>query len=268
MEPFPGYRLRQVLGRGGFAEVWEAETASGGTVALKFLPCNDSLSTAKEIRSMQAVRSIQHENLIRIDQVWTHVGYIVVAMELADGSLFDLFEAYLSEFGTPIVGEQVCMYLAQAAAGIDFLNSRIHVLDGRKVAFQHCDIKPSNLLLFGDTVKLADYGLASPTASVLKFHRRAGTLDFTAPEVFKGQLSDWTDQYALAISYCQLRGGRLPFTDTPATFDRLYVRPRPDLSMIPDKERPIILRALSPTPQDRWPTCAEMITKLTKLVHK
>src|SRR5271165_1451656 len=123
MEPFPGYRLRQVLGRGGFAEVWEAETATGGTVALKFLPCNDSLSTAKEIRSMQAVRSIEHSNLIRIHQVWTHVGYIVVAMELADGSLWDLFEAYLSEFGTPIVGEQVCMYLSQAADGIDYLNS-------------------------------------------------------------------------------------------------------------------------------------------------
>jgi serine/threonine protein kinase len=187
-------------------------------------------------------------------------------MELADGSLLDLLDAYLTEFGNPIVGEQVCFYLSQAAEGIDFLNARQHLLEGRKVAFQHCDIKPSNLLLFGDTVKIADYGLASPTTSPLKFHRRAGTLDYTAPEVFQGRLSDWTDQYALAITYCLLRGNALPFKDTPKTFVKTYVRPPPDLSMLPEPERPVVHRALSPTPQDRWPSCREFLAQLSKTV--
>jgi serine/threonine-protein kinase len=267
MEPYPGYRLRQVLGRGGFAEVWEAETAGGATVALKFMPANDSLAAAKEIRSIQAIRTIEHPNLIRIEQVWCNLGYIVIAMELADGSMLDLFEAYVSEFETPIVGEQVCLYLSQAAEGLDYLNARQHLLDGRKVAFQHCDIKPSNLLLFGDVVKVADFGLASVSSTPLKYHRRAGTLEYTAPEVFQGRLSDWTDQYALAITYCVLRGGRLPFTDSPASFsEKTYVRSTPDLTMIPAAERPIVLRALNPTPQDRWPTCCEFLAKLTKLV--
>jgi serine/threonine protein kinase, bacterial len=266
MEPYPGYRLRQVLGRGGFAEVWEAETPSGGTVALKFMPANDSLAAAKEIRSIQAIRNLEHTNLIRIEQVWCHLGYIIIAMELADGSLLDLLDAYLTEFRTPIIGEQVCMYLSQAAEGLDFLNSRQHMLDGRKVSFQHCDIKPSNLLLFGDTVKVADFGLAAPTASALKAHRRAGTLNFTAPEVFQSRLSDWTDQYSLAVSYCELRGGRLPFSDTPTTFVKGYTRPHPNLSMLPEIEWPIVLRALSPVPQDRWPNCREFIARLTKVV--
>jgi serine/threonine protein kinase, bacterial len=266
MEPYPGYRLRQVLGRGGFAEVWEAETPAGGTVALKFMVANDGLAAAKEIRSIQAIRNIEHPNLIRIEQVWCHLGYIIIAMELADGSLLDLLDAYLTEFRTPIVAEQVCQYLTEAAEGIDYLNSRTHLLDGRKVSFQHCDVKPSNLLLFGDTVKLADFGLAAPTTSPLKAHRRAGTLSFTAPEVFQGRLSDWTDQYSLGVTYCELRGGRLPFRDTPTTFVKGYTRPMPDLSMLPDLERPIVMRALNPVPQDRWPSCREFIARLSRVV--
>ncbi|MBY0522941.1 MAG: serine/threonine protein kinase [Gemmataceae bacterium] len=266
MEPYPGYRLRQLLGRGGFAEVWEAETTDGQTVALKFLPCNDGLAASKEIRSIQAVRQIRHNHLIHIDQVWTHLGYIVVAMELAEGSLLDLLEAYGSEMGTPVPPEQVCLYLSQAADAIDFMNARQHQLDGRKVAFQHCDIKPSNMLLFGDSVKLADFGLASPTTAALKFHRRAGTMDFIAPEVFQGRLSDWTDQYALAVSYCQLRGGRMPFADTPDTIQRDYVRPTPDLSMVSEKERPIIARALATVPQNRWPSCTDFISRVSQAV--
>ena len=266
MEPFPGYRLRQVLGRGGFAEVWEAETADGASVALKFLPCDDSLAASKEIRSIQAVRKIQHPNLIGIYQVWIHLGYIVVAMELADGSLLDLLDAYMTEFGTPIVPEQVCLYLSQAGDAIDYMNTHQHMLDGRKVAFQHCDIKPSNLLLFGETVKVADFGLSTPTSSMVRFHRRAGTPDFTAPEVFQGRLSDWTDQYSLAITYCQLRTGRMPFTDSPTSIQRTYTRPPPDLSILPAPERPIVNRALAPIPQDRYPNCTEFMTELSKVV--
>jgi serine/threonine protein kinase len=268
LEAYPGYRLRHVLGRGGFAEVWEAETADGRTVALKFMPCNDGLSAAKEVRSIENVRKIKHRYILEIENVWTNLGYIVIAMELADGSLLDLLDAYLTEFKGPIPADQVCVHMAQAAEGLDYMNSRVHLLDGRKVGLQHCDVKPSNLLLFGDTVKIADFGLASPTSSMLRTHRRAGTLDFAAPEVFQGRLSNHTDQYALAISYCHLRGGRLPFRDTPATFVKTYVRPPADLTMLPEPERPAVLRALSATPQDRWPTCVEFVNSLTKAALK
>ena len=268
MEPFPGYRLRQLLGRGGFAEVWEAETGQGGTVALKFLACSDSLAASKEIRSIQGIRKLVHPNLIQIDQVWTHLGYIVIAMELADGSLLDLLEAYVEEFGTPIPAEQVCLYLSQAAEGLDFLNSRVHILDGRKVSFQHCDVKPRNLLLFGDVIKVADYGLSSPTSAMVKSHRRAGTPDFTAPEVFQGRLSDWTDQYSLAITYIQLRTGRLPWNETPHGIQRNYVRPAPDLTILPEVERGVVSRALSPVPQNRWPSCTAFINELSLAVLK
>jgi hypothetical protein len=52
----PGYRLVRLLGRGGYGSVWEAQ-GDGQTVALKFLPCDDQCTAAREIRSIQAIRS-------------------------------------------------------------------------------------------------------------------------------------------------------------------------------------------------------------------
>src|SRR4051812_31633677 len=67
MQPFPGYRLLQVIGRGGFAEVWEAKRTDDATVALKFMPCSDNLAAAKEIRAIESIRRLDHPNLVQIE---------------------------------------------------------------------------------------------------------------------------------------------------------------------------------------------------------
>jgi serine/threonine protein kinase len=264
LEPFPGYRLTQFLGRGGWGEVWQATRPDGPPLALKFLPCNSHFTAAREVRGLQAIRRLQHPHLIRIDQVWCFAGYIVIAMELAEGSLLDLFAVYHNEFGTGIIPEHLCHFLAQAAAALDFLNTRQHNLDGQRVAVRHCDVKPSNVLIAGGVVKLTDFGLATQTTSPMAHHRKVGTLDYAAPEVFQGWLSDRTDQYALAVTYCQLRGGRLPFNDTPSTFREDYVRPEPDLSVLTPPERSIVSRGLDPVPQNRWPSCTDMMSRLAR----
>jgi serine/threonine protein kinase len=266
-EPYPGYRLVQPLGSGAFGRVWEAMTQRQEAVALKFLPCDAQRTAAREIRSLQAIRRLIHPNLIKIEQVWCYGGYIVVAMERADGSLTDLQAIYQEEVGTPIVPEHACLLLAQAAEALDFLNAPQHTIDGRRVAIQHCDIKPSNLLLFGDHLKVADFGLAAMMGCSQEKRSRAGTLDYCAPEMFQGRLSNQSDQYALAVTYCHVRGGRLPFGDTPRSFQTRYVRPAPDLEMVTAAERPVLARALSPVPQDRWPSCREFLTRLTQAVH-
>jgi serine/threonine protein kinase len=265
-KPICDYRLQRFRGRGGFGSVWEAIKCDGTIVALKFLPCGDSLLAAQEIRSIQNIRELDHPNLAQVHQVWAYRGYVVATMDLADGSLLDLLDAFQLEYGTPLVSHDICQYLTQVARGLDFLNSRRHAIDGQEVAIQHCDVKPSNLLLYGECVKLTDFGLASVTAAPLKSHRRAGTLAYAAPEVFRGRLSDWTDQYALAVSYCQLRSGRLPFPDTPRSFRKDYIRPAPDLSMLGPEERRIIGRALANVPQERWPSCGELMAQLTRLL--
>jgi serine/threonine protein kinase len=261
----PGYRLHRLLGRGGFGQVWAAEGAGGASLALKFLRCAGDLGAVQEIRSIQMVRALSHPNLIRIDRVWSSRGYLIVAMELADGSLLDLLNVCQAELGTAIPPEQLCPLLTQAAEAVDFLNGRRHLHQGQQVGIQHCDVTPKNLLLFGKTVKLSDFSLTSPLAGGEKPHRRAGTPDYAAPEVFRGRLSERTDQYALAVCYCVLRGGRLPFRDTPEGLSPNYLRPPPDLSMVGEVERHVLARALATRPEERWSSCRELMAELTRL---
>jgi serine/threonine protein kinase len=264
-EPFPGYCLARFLGRGGFGEVWEATAPDRGAVALKFLPCKTPAQVARESRSIQSIRQLRHPNLVGIGSVWCVPGYLVFAMELADGTLQDLLEVYENEYGTPIALDHLLPLLGQAAEALDFLNSRRHEFRGHRVAWQHCDVKPSNLLLFGDTLKLSDFSLTSPLTLSLGTQTRQGTPAYMAPEVFQGRLSDRTDQYALAVSYCLARGGRLPFRGRSIACAGEEVRRPPDLTMLPEAERPIVARALAPAPPDRWPSCTELIDQLGRV---
>ncbi len=260
----PGYRLRRLRGRGSFGEVWEAEADDGSPVALKFLVCPGGQGAPQELRSIQMVRQLPHPHLARVDRVWCASGFVVVAMELADGSLADLLEVYRADLGTAIPPDHLCPLLAQAAQALDFLNVRQHLVHGQWVTVQHCDVTPSNLLLFGQAVKLSDFGLTTTLAFREKAHTRAGAPAYAAPEVFQGRVSDRTDQYALAVCYCVLRGGRLPFPDTAAAFPPGHVRPAPDLGMLGAAEQPAVARALAPVPQDRWPSSGELIAGLVR----
>jgi serine/threonine-protein kinase len=266
VEPFPGYHLRRRLGAGSFGEVWEAAGAHGELLALKFLPCDGKNTVAREIRSVQAIGQLRHPHLIRIERIWCFQRYLVIAMELADGTLADLMETYIAEGNKAVLPEHLCLLLTEAAEALDFLNARRHHVDGRIVAIQHCDVKPSNLLVVEDTLKVADFSLSSSMSAHVETRCRSGTLDYCAPEIFQGRLSSQTDQYALAVSYCLLRGGRLPFSDTPSTFQANYTRPVPDLTMLSAAERPFVARALSPVPQNRWPSCGELMARLTRVI--
>ncbi len=264
VQALPGYWLHLPLGRGGCGEVWEAHT-DAGPVALKFVRVKNTASATREIRSTEAIRRLRHPNLLRVEQVFLVSGYVVIAMELADGSLADVLQIYTTDEGHALPADVACQYLTQAADGLDFLNSPRHAHDGRIVAFQHGDVKPSNMLLCGETIKLADFGLSSAMTYGLERHGRRGTLDFAAPEIFRGQLSDRSDQYALAVSYCVLRGGRMPFDNTPSHFTPSYTRGHPDLTMLSAAERPIVARALSVSPVHRWSNCRELMDRLSEV---
>ena len=221
----------------------------------------------KSARSNTFAKS-SHRHLIRIEKVFCCSGHLVVAMELAQSSLQDLLEVGLAESRSPLAAALVCKYLSQTAEVLDFLNTRQHRINGQLVAFRHCDVKPSNMLLFGETIKLADFGVTLMTTSVSQAHHRCGTTPFAAPEVFAGKVSDRTDQYALAVSYYHLRTGRLPFADTPQEFRSNYVRPAPDLSPLAPRERPVLTRALAPNALDRWPSCRELMAQLTRAIQQ
>lgn len=267
-QPYPGYVLRHFLGKGGWGEVWKAERSDGRLVALKFLPCDSAVAAPYEVRALQAIRHLKHDHLLQMEQIWSCPGFLVIVMELAEGNLHDLLDVYFTELNTPILPDHVCFFLKQAADALDFLNARQHVVDGQKVAFRHCDVKPSNLLLVNGKVRLGDFSLAFKTTSRMGPHMRTGTMHYAAPEVFTGMVSDKSDQFSLAVSYFQLRTGRYPYPNPPARFVGTYTRPAPDLSALYPEERDILARGLSVIPQDRWPSCGEMMQRLADCVAR
>lgn len=268
MQPHPDYTLHDFLGSGNYGEVWEATNRSGERVALKFMRCRDDRAAHREMRAVQMMRSLSHPNLLRIESIWPFNNYLVVAMELADGGMDDLLQTYQRELGTSVAPEHIVLCLEQMADVLDFLNRRQHRVDGQLVSIQHADVKPSNMLLFGTTVKLGDFGLAAPVALASQSHRRSGTADYAAQEIFQGSISMMIDQYALAVSYVQLRTGRLPFPPVPGGIPLGYVRPAPDLSRLSEAERPAVARALDPNPINRWPSCTQFILRLVDAIFE
>ncbi len=268
-EPVPGFRLTRRLGAGGSGAVWEAAGPGGFLVALKLIPLGDEEgavgvrpSEPGEGRSLELLRTVRHANLLPLFGVWRREGSLIVGMELAERTLLDRCDEAVCQGQAGIPFAELIDYMQQAAQGIDYLNAPRHALAGQEgVGILHCDIKPQNLLLIGGTVKLGDFGLAqlldgrAPAAGGL-------TPAYAAPEFFQGRLSPRSDQYALALTYCRLRGGRLPFTGSPWEVILKHCLDAPDLTMLPEGERPVVARALAKCPEERWPSCRVFVAEL------
>jgi serine/threonine protein kinase len=247
-EALPGYRLVQRLGRGGFAEVWKAN-GPHGAVALKFVPQAEQ-AAGVEWRSVEVLKLIDHPNLLRTYQAWQVEGFFVVAMELADRTLLDRWHEAQAQGSPGIPREELLRYFRQAADAVDFLQKRY---------IQHRDIKPQNLLLVGDTLKVGDFGLTRLLSHSVTGHTGSLTLAYAAPEFFDGKTTRHSDEYSLAVTYCQMRGGKRPFEGTPAALVAAHLNRAPDLSMLPPEERPAVAKALAKRPAERWPTCRAFV---------
>ena len=264
-EPILGYRLVRRRGRGGFGEVWEAEASGGIHVALKFVHLSPRAQAA-ELRALNCVRGIHHPNLLANFGSWEVDGALVVGMELADGSLWDRYIAASNLGLSGIPRAELLGYMADAAAGVDHLNEPRHTVDGRAgVGIQHRDVKPPNILLFGGGAKVADLGMARALEGAQGAHTGIWTFPFAAPESFRGLTARQSDQYGLAATYCQLRCGRLPFEGNAAAVTAGHLYGQPDLEALPEAERPILERALSKEPGDRWPDCRALVEAIRAL---
>jgi serine/threonine protein kinase len=269
-EPVAGYRLAVRIGSGGSGEVWRAHGPGDFPVAMKFIPREDTdvaielgPADADEFASLDLMRDVRHAHLLAFFGAWQCGGLLALGMELADRTLLDRCEEAMNQGLRGIPFAELIEYLVQAAMGIDYLNEPRHVLRGHsRTAIQHCDIKPQNLLLVGDSVKLGDFGLATLLKSDRTPARDGMTPAYAAPEVFSGHLSSRSDQYSLAVSYCRLRGGRLPFTGSPWEVILKHCLDFPDLTMLPEAERPVVARAMAKEPDDRWPDCRTFVWAL------
>lgn len=263
-EMVPGFRLVRRLGAGGFGEVWEALAPGELPVAMKLVRLGQTAAVIEQ-RALEIIKAIRHPHLLATFGTWQNQGYLIIAMELADRTLLDRLDELIAKGMQGIPRGELLRYCKEAAAALDYLNKPRHFLGGTKpVGIQHCDIKPQNLLLLGGGVKVADFGLVQ----VLEGHVADGNASLTPayapPERFEGKTARHSDQYSLAVSYCQLRGGKLPFKGTLIDLYDAHRAKLPDLSMLPEEERPIVEQALSKNPQQRWPNCRAFVKALTE----
>ena len=262
-EPVPGYRLIERLGRGGFGIVWKAEGPGGFKVALKFVPLAEQVGPV-ELRALQIIREIRHPHLLATFGSWQSDDTLIIAMELAERTLLDRFRESIGQGFKGIPAPEIFEHFLDAAKGIDYLNEpRYPSGGGEPQGIQHRDIKPQNLLLVGGSVKVADFGLARFLEHSQTGHTGSLTPSYAAPEFFDRKTSSQSDQYSLAVAYCHLRGGRLPFEGSLAEVMAGHVMRPPDLSMLPEEEREAVGRALAKVPRDRWPSCRAFVHALS-----
>jgi hypothetical protein len=154
--------------------------------------------------------------------------------------------------------DELLRFMSDTAEALDYLAER-HSL-------QHLDIKPANLLISGDHVKVADFGLVKELASRTQNSMVAGmTPTYSSPEMFDDAPSPQSDQYSLAIVYQEMLTGVLPFPGrTAAQLANQHLRSQPQLAALAEIDRPAIARALAKNPAERFPSCRVFVKALVE----
>jgi hypothetical protein len=262
-EPIPGYRLLERLGAGGFGEVWKVQAPGGLLKALKIVRSDgrgDSENGAlaqQELKALRRVQSVRHPYLLSIDRYDVIDDNLLIVTELADCNLWDRWRSCRQSGQAGIPRESLLRYLSEAAEVLDLMHT--------KHRLQHLDIKPQNLFLIHDHIKVADFGLVKDLHGIQGVITGGVTPFYAAPETFNDVVSVHCDQYSLAIVFQELLTGQRPFGGGSAQQVMVqHLQTAPVLTPLPASDRPIVARALSKEPTDRFESCSEFVRALMK----
>jgi len=257
-EPLPGYRLIERLGRGGYGEVWKAEAPGGLFKAIKFVygdlesAGEDNKGAEQELKAMNRVKTIRHPYILSIERFDIIEGQLMIVMELADRNLWDRFHECRNQGLVGVPRDELMRYLDETAEALDLMNVHHQI--------QHLDIKPQNLFLVHNHIKVADFGLAKDFEGIRATVTGGVTPVYAAPETFEGWISRYCDQYSLAIVYQELLTGVRPFSGTNTRHLLMqHISAAPDVSPLVPHEREVVARALAKKPEERFPTCTDFV---------
>jgi hypothetical protein len=255
----PGYRLMEIVGKGGMGEVHKAQQLSlGRSVAIKLLASNlagDPGFVARFEKEAAALATLSHPHIVAIvDKGKAADTYFLVMEFVAGPSLRELMRAPEFDVATAL------KIIVEMCRGIDYAH-------GRGVV--HRDLKPENILIdeqAGRIAKVSDFGLAAfldgearPRFDVTATHVAMGTAAYMAPEqrVDAKNADHRADIYAMGVMLYEVLTGELPIGSyAEASTKRAGLDKRIDA---------IIDRCLKTNPADRYGRTADLLADLEPL---
>lgn len=255
----PGYTLTERIGSGGYAEVWRAEAPGGLQKAVKIVyGYYDDEFASQELKALERIKGVRHPFLLSLERFEIISGRLAILTELADMSLDQRLRECRTQGLTGIPRDELLKYMADAAEALDFLSQRHNLL--------HLDIKPENLLVLGEHIKVADFGLVKELATRTQNSLVSGmTPTYASPEMFDDEPTAHSDQYSLAIVYQEMLVGTLPFPGrTAAQLAKQHTQAEPQIMSLPPGDRAVIARALAKQPEQRFPSCKAFVESLLR----
>jgi eukaryotic-like serine/threonine-protein kinase len=249
------YEVVAHIARGGMATVYRAHDRQlDREVALK-VPrpefARDRAFCEQFRREARAAARLAHPNVVAVHDSGEERGLPFIVMELVEGQTL---RALLESRGR-LDPETTATLLGEIADALDHAHRH---------GIAHLDVKPENVLLTSDSVKVADFGLVR-AAHGARDHALAGTAQYCAPEVLRGGVVDGrADVYSLGVVAYECLTGRSPFGS--GDLDRvawkvLHGRVPPPSRAVPglgDAYDNAVWRATEPDPARRFAHASEV----------
>ncbi len=261
------YRIVEQIGLGGMATVYKAyDPATDRYVAVKVLPehySNDPHFKKRFEREAKAIARLEHPHILPVHAFGEQDGITYLVMRyMPTGTLKDRLEV------EKLPLEQASAFLTQVADALDYAHEH---------GILHRDVKPSNILLDGKgNAYLTDFGIAKMVEASVELTGAGilGTPAYMSPEQCRGgkEITPASDQYALGVVLYEMVTGRTPFqAETPLALVYMQLNdplppPRTLHPDVPEGVEKAILKALSKTPSERFPSCVALADAFARTV--
>lgn len=258
----PYYHVGHVLSRAGGSAIvyWGVDLRSGFPVAIKQLYASraTSLSLQKEANRYLY---LAHPNITRLVDFVMDGDQCYLIMEYVEGMTMD---EYQKTHTGPLPAETAIPIFLQLLETIGYLH-RNNTL--------HLDIKPSNVMIKADgSIKVLDMGISAKIREVQDGGQLRGTPSYMPPEQFeRRQLGRYTDIFALGVTLYTMLTMNLPFAGKTYSeiWDNVkmgnYIPAKTFYPFVTPAFEPILRRALSSNPMERYQSCEEMAADIRNI---
>ncbi len=197
------YRLINLIGRGGFADVYQSKHIHLDTIAaVKVLHTQLSREDREKFHfEARTIAHLSHPHIVRVLDYGVEGSTPFLVMDYAPhGTLRQRHPK-----GTQLPLRTIIYYVNHIAVALQYAHDQ-------KVI--HRDVKPENLLLGRQNdILLSDFGiaLAAQSSRYRRIQDMAGTIAYMAPEQIQSQPCPASDQYALGLIIYEWISGEHPF---------------------------------------------------------